>query len=282
MDIQYSLYNLTPKKRANRLSSLEPKTGVYLRAKVGEEYVFADYFPYSVFGDKPIDLFLQTFKYQDEVYDRKVFHLLKKDVEYKNTPSTPFRNHQLWTGIESLKSPIIKYKILDQYDTLFLELLKKGLRIRFDGNACFTRKTYEAFVKQIPKEYLSLIDYMEDPLKTTDWSGLEFKSARDFVSGGPYDYWIYKANAEFFPKASVPIIFSGYIGSELGFWHAYSELIELGSLKLTHGLIIEDFYENQRQLFIGDYHRTFVPDMNAVKNMYQELYLKEWKTLCWI
>jgi hypothetical protein len=280
MDIQYSQYELIPKKRANRLSSLEPKAGVYLRAQVEGIHVFADYFPHAVLGDKPVDFFLQTFKYQDVEYDKKVFHLLRKDHLYRQTPSTPFFNHQLWTGVESLKSPIVKYKILNPDETLFLEILRKGIRMRFDGNACFTRETLAAFMEAIPKEHLSLIDYIEDPLRSTDWANLPLKSARDFITGSPYAYLIHKPNAEFFPKESVPVIFSGYLGSELGFWHSYAELIELGSLKLTHGLIIEDFYEHQRPLFKGDYFRDFVPDMNAVRNMYQELHLREWKHLC--
>ena len=280
MDIQYCEFNLTPRKRANRLSSLETKRGVFLKTVINNENCYAEYFPHASLGDRPVDQFLTEFPQQKEEYDRKIVHLLQKDHEYRSMGAIPFRNHQLWTGSENLKSPIVKFKLMDRKDDLYLGLLAKGIRIRFDGNAFFTKETFHKFLDRIPKQHHSLIDYFEDPIKSLDWSGLPAKTARDFIPATLFDYYIYKPTSEFFPKYSVPVIFSSYLGSDLCTWHTYCEMVTLGSLKLTHGIFAENFYEEQRVIFKGDYYRNFEPDLNVVKDIYRDLDNREWKNLC--
>ena len=280
MDVQYSEYELIPRKRANRLTSLDVKRGVFLRVKTDKGFAYADYFPHAVFGDRSVDQFLKEFHLQKNEYDQKILWLLTKDSEYQSFIAKDFFNHQLWTGVENLRSPVVKYKIMDQGEDFFLTLLEKDIRIRFDGNALFSREELNAFMAKIPASKIALVDYMEDPMKDKNWSNLPVKSGRDFIEGIPFDYYIYKPNAEFYPETEAKVIFSGYMGSELGFWHAYCEMIERGDQKEIHGLVVEDFYADQKKLFLGDYRITFKPDLNVVKEIYSELERRTWKPLC--
>lgn len=280
MKVFYSPYTLTPLKRANRLSSLDQKRGVLIKGVLGDKVTFADYYPHIPLGDRPVDHFLQEFKFQDVEYDKKVFDLLLKDHEFQNITPKKFTNHQLWTGVEELEAIVVKYKMLHPQDTAWLEPLEKGVRLRIDGNALFKREDYEAFVKDIPERYLGLIDYMEDPLSEKDWSDLTLSSARDFIEGSPFQYYIYKPNCEFRPKTDAKIIYSAYLGHSFGNWHTYCEMIKEGDLSLTQGIIGVGFYQEEKKLFQGSYKTGFIPDESVVQKLYRDVSSLEWKSLC--
>lgn len=280
MKVLYSPYTLTPKKRANRLSSLEKKHGVFVKGVLNDKVTFADYFPHLPLGDRPVDIFLDEFKFQNVEYDRKIFDLLLRDHEFQNLKPKKVLAHQLWTGTEPLEGKTVKYKLLHAQDQTFMELFEKGHRIRLDGNALFDRKGYEAFVSEIPEKFHAQIDYLEDPLKEKDWSKLKFKSAQDFIEGSPIDYYIYKPNCEFKPKLDVPIIYSGYLGTSFGFWHTYCELVTSGDLTIPHGMVARGFYEEEKDFMDGSYATGFLPHSDVVRGMYQDLSNLSWKTLC--
>lgn len=280
MKVFYSRYTLTPLKRANRLSSLDPKKGVFLKAQLKDYVLFADYFPHIPLGDRPTDQFLDEFKFQRDEYDRKVFELLLRDKDYQKLKPKPFRNHQLWTGAELLEAQTVKYKLLHAQDRSFLIPLKEGRRVRIDGNAIFNRTEYEEFIKSIPREYHQLIDYIEDPLLEKNWDGLALPSARDFIEAPAFDYYIYKPNCEFMPKTDAKIIFSCYLGGMLGQWHTYCELTEKADLSLTQGIVAHNFYENEKPFLTGSFKQGFIADSEKANGLYQELSDLEWKSLC--
>lgn len=280
MKVFYSPYTLTPVKRANRLSSLDRKHGVLLKGVLSDKVMFADYYPHIPLGDRPVDHFLPEFKFQNHEYDKKVFDLLLKDHEFQNIKPKAFKNHQLWTGVEELEAEVVKYKMLHPQDTAWMVPLEKGIRLRLDGNALFKRPDYEAFVKEIPTKFHSLIDYLEDPLSEKDWSGLKLPSARDFIEGSPFQYYIYKPNCEFKPETDAKIIFSAYLGHSFGNWHTYCEMIREGDLSLTHGIIGKGFYQEEKNLFTGNYKTGFTPDQTVVQKLYREVSGLEWKSLC--
>lgn len=280
MEISYSLYSLTPLKRANRSSTLEPKYGVFLRAKTKNGVSYADYFPQSSFGDKGRDHFLEEFKLQKDVYSQKIHHLLLKDHEYQTIPQKKFFNHQLWTGTEDLASPIIKYKLPTGNDRTFLDPLKRGIKVRLDANAQFTKNNFESFLKTIPTELLGLIDYVEDPLIDVDWSNLGINAATDIIAGSPYYARIHRPNCKFFQKEEAKIIFSSYLGADLGRWHTYCELVEHGDLNEVHGIISTGFIKEEKSFISGNYQDGFSPIKEAVINLYQDLNQLSWNTLC--
>ena len=280
MKVYFSRYNLTPIKRANRLSSLDKKSGVIIKGVLGNKVTFADYFPHLPLGDRSVDEFLDTFKFQNEEYDQKVFDLLLKDYEFQNIKAKKILCHQLWTGSEEILSDTVKYKLQHGLDRTFIYLLEKNIRVRLDANALFDRQKYKEFTSSIPEKYHSLIEYLEDPLHDHNWEGLHFKRAQDFIPGTPIDYYIYKPNCEFKPKLDVPIIYSGYLGSPLGNWHAYCDLISTGDLKLKHGMFAYGFYEEDRVILEGSYREGFMPSPRIVKKIYQDASDLEWKKLC--
>lgn len=280
MKVFYSPYTLTPLKRANRMSSLDKKHGVLLKGVLGDKVTFADYFPHAPLGDRSVDQFLSEFKFQNDEYDQKVFDLLLRDYGFQNLKPKAFKNHQLWSGSEKLEGPVVKYKLLHFQDMSFMIPLENGYRLRLDSNALFTRKDYETFIKEIPEKYLPLIDYVEDPMADKDWSNLKIPSAMDFISGSPFDYYIYKPNCEFKPKTDAKIVFSAYLGNNLGNWHAYCELVEGADLSLTHGIIGNDFYQEERNFFKGSFKDGFNVDETTVRKIYQDAANSEWKSLC--
>lgn len=282
MDIFYSPYFMTPLKRLNRNSTMEPKQGIHLKAVWGDQVAYADYFPHAIFGDKGCDHFLKEFHLQQDIYDRKVLHLLVKDFEYQQLAPKTFFNHQLWTGSEDLEASIIKYKLANQGDRTFLDPLKRGIRLRLDTNALFNRPSFEIFLNSIPSELHTLIDYVEDPLTEKDWSNLGVKSASDLVVGNPCDVSIYRPNSKFFPEDQSKKIFSSYLGSDLGRWHTYCELIEKADLSETHGIMSRGFFVESTCFLTGNYQEGFVADKIAVSKLYQGLRQKQWTHLCFI
>lgn len=280
MKVFYSPYILTPLKRANRLSSLDPKPGVLLKAVLKDQTSFVDYFPHLPLGDRSSEQFLSEFKFQEVEYDKKVFDLLLRDSKFQNIKAKKFFNHQLWTGVESIDSTIIKYKLLHALDREFLTCLERGLRLRLDANALFNRAEFQNFIKEIPAKYIPQIDYIEDPLSDKNWSDLPVPCASDFIEGSPFHYYIYKPNCEFKPKTESKVIFSSYLGSDLGRFHAYCELVENGDLSLTHGIISQGFFQEEIHFMKGNYLDGFVPDNDLVRRVYQNAANSHWKLLC--
>lgn len=280
MQVYYSPYSLTPLKRLNRNSTMEPKKGIHLKAVMGDKVGFADYFPHVIFGDKGCDHFLKEFKDQKDEYDRKVMHLLLHDPHYQNLEPTKFFNHQLWTGTEDLEAPVVKYKLAKTTDRTFLDPLKRGIRLRLDANGQFNQHSFQEFLHSIPNELLPLIDYVEDPLVHPFWDNLGVKVATDLIKATKYDVYIFRPNSQFFPDHKIKNIFSSYLGSDLGRWHTYCELIEKGNLNEIHGIMSRGFFAESTCFMEGNYLEGFIPNKNMVKSMYDELHQKQWIPFC--
>jgi hypothetical protein len=280
MKIFYSPYQITPKRLANRLGSMKPRAGVFIKGEINRQIIFADYFPHIPLGDRSVDEFLSEFKFQEDEYDQKVFNLLLKDKEFQKIAPKAIKNHQLWSGSEQITSSVIKYKMLTPLDKNFLTPLKNGVRLRLDFNGIFKRDEYFNFFKDIPEKYFSLIDYIEDPLSELNWDNLPIPSAMDFIEGSSYDFYIHKPNCEFLPQIDIPIIFSSYLGHNLGRWHSYCELIRQGDLKMTHGIYTPGFYEEEENFFTGNYDSSFIANRQRVNKIYQKVSDLNWKRLC--
>ncbi|MGE3608181.1 MAG: hypothetical protein AB7I27_01240 [Bacteriovoracaceae bacterium] len=261
MHVYYSEYQLTPRKAANRLSDLAPKKGLYLKC-LG----FADYFPHESLGDQSIEEFLDTFKDQKTEYAQKVLHFLKKEPFFYDQP---FLNHQLWDGTEEIEASVVKYKLKNNADQSYLDLINKGIKVRLDANGLFDPGD------EIPSH--ELIEYIEDPMKNLNWNGI--KAAQDFIQGAPYQFYIHKPNARFLKQQTCPVIFSSYLGSDLGKWLSYCELVEQGDINLYHGIITKNFYQEENDLFQGNYKKNFKPTLDKVKNLFLHLEDLDWKYL---
>lgn len=280
MQIYFALYSLTPLKRLNRNSTLEPKNGVHLKAVTPKGVGYADYFPHAIFGDKGCDHFLKQFHLQKDLYDQKVLELLIQDPGYQKIPLQKIKNHQLWTGTEDLEAEVIKYKLLNPQDRTFLDPLKRGIRLRLDANALFNQETFRQFLSSIPYELRSLIEYVEDPIISGPCDSIGVKVATDIVRSEHFDIYIFRPNCQFYPNHQTKNIFSSYLGSDLGRWHTYCELIQKGDLNEIHGIMSRGFYEESVCFMEGNYQDGFIPDPKLVKKMYEDLSKKEWIPLC--
>lgn len=258
---------------------MESKEGVFLSANINGIEVYADYFPHIPLGDESVDEFLSGFQSQKTEYQRKILELLNNDVRYRDFPSKTFQNHQLWAGAEEIKSPVVKYKMLHKQDTTYHEALRRGVRVRLDANAMFSNANVSELLDNIPAEWQHLIDYVEDPLSETDWSSFPLTKARDFIDGSPFDLYVYKPNCEMKPDFK-NLIYSAYLGTALGNWHSYCELMESGNTSVHQGIIGLGFYEEVTDFYLGDYESGFRPDLTMIKNLYADLGKREWKDLC--
>jgi hypothetical protein len=259
---------------------MEKKEGVFLKAKINGLDTFADYFPNIPFGDQGCDYFLTKFNSQSDTYTKKVLHLLLKDREYQKIPSVKFKNHQLWTGVEDFETDIIKYKLIRPDDRLFMDPLLRGMKIRLDANAMFNRQSFLDFVSSLPQQYLKQIEYVEDPIVDESWENLPLPVAKDVTTGTPHDFYIHRPNSGFFPEQESKVIFSSYLGHDLGSWHTYCELAEKADLSLIHGIISKGFFQEEKFFYDGNYESGFKPNTEKVKNLYTELSKLNWNKLC--
>src|SRR5690606_8038564 len=162
-----------------------------------------------------------------------------------------FLSHQLWSGDEDLNCAIIKYKMKQADDTHFLDPLKRGHKVRLDANGLFTREKFHQFLKSIPDKLMPQIEYIQDPLLETNWNDLNIKSAKKLIQGSPYDVFIHRPNSQFYPENEQNVIFTSFMGSELGAYHGYCEVIEKGDLTKVHGLIVRGYFKEEISLFDG-------------------------------
>jgi hypothetical protein len=280
MKVYYRTYQLHPLRKANRLSDTQLKMGVHFKVQYAGGENFADYFPHLSLGDLPTEEFLDKFKFQDREYEQKIFYFLLNEHELRaQTPKT-FFNHQLITDSLAPVSPILKYKLQDVDDFNFLKYLEKGFSLRLDANGLFTNDSLATFVSKIPSSLKEKIEYLEDPTKEIKWPETSLRWGRDFINGTPFEVLIHKPNCRFYVQQEKMTIFSSYMGSSLGLWHAYLEVLKLADLKLTHGLLTPQLYQEELELFSGNYQEGFSINEIAVKTLYKDLSSSSWKILC--
>jgi len=275
MQIFYSPYELTPKRNLNRLSSLKKKKGVYLKIRRRHTNHFADFFPHVELGDEELELFLENFKFQNTEYQKKVFYFLLHEEELRIQKPQSFLNHELWDGKSALTEKVCKYKLQAPDDFSFLKIQDKSVILRLDANGCFNVENFSRFLSQIPENFLPRIEYIEDPMPLHPWPSSPISLAEDFIKDEKAQIIIHKPNARFLSNDKKNI-FSSYLGSDLGLWHSYLELLKEGDLKLYHGIKTEGFYEEERGIFSS----SNMPRMDILKSFYLELENQPWKSLC--
>lgn len=273
MKISYSLYQLTPKRKANAQSSLAKKTGVTLKGELGGKTYFADFFSHEELGDESLDEFMQDFRFQKSEHQKKVLDLLFKDHEFQNLKPQMFKNHALQTET-TIHAPI-KYKIMGEDDYGYLPLLERRRTFRLDANGIFSKDDFKKYIEKLDPRLLKSIQYVEDPTHDQNWEGLPVAAARDFINGTPAEFIIYKPNARFKSDEAVPHIFSSYMGGALGVFHTYCELVREGDLSLYHGINTFGVYEEDRELFSGQ--DLLTPHVENIRRIYRDLATASWK-----
>jgi len=281
MKVYYKFYDLHPLRTANRLDNKASRRGVHLKIDLRRDQSFADFFSHPSLGDIELEEFLEKFKYQEDEMSQKTFHLLQSDARLRFdslAKLTPFKNHTLWHPQSRTDALVYKYKLQSIDDFGFIKLLENKKTVRLDANGVFQKDEYISFFKNIDPAFYEHIEYIEDPY-IGDWNiDSPIKLASDFIVSPDHSVKIYKPNREFLPKSLKPNIFSSYMGSQLGQWHTYCELIHSGDLSLFHGVQIDKFYEDD--IFYQTSPETYAPDKAKVKKFYDELMSSGWKVLC--
>lgn len=280
MDILFNRFSLTPSIDLNGHAGAKERHGVLLMGRLGEDIGFAEYFPHHELGDPDCDEFLSTFKDQKLLSQKKAFYFL--DPKWITTDQNSyFLNHQLHTPNSTDEASFFKYKIKNREDIGFIDLLRKGYRLRLDANGIFDQKSWTSFKDRIPEKLLTNIEYIEDPLIDEDWSIVSLPKARDFITGSPYEFKIYKPYREFFmPANDHHTIFSGNMGLGLANYQGYLELTAFGNLLLTHGLLTPALYSEDYDVFRGNYTLGFSPDREKLLRLLNHLHALHWRSLC--
>ena len=280
MKIYHSPFTLTPRVLLNRTSRLVPQQGFFLMTEGASGYTYSEYFPHVGLGDQTLLQFKKSFPDPLNPYHKKILTQLK--AKALSIPQVRFKNHELWRARGAVHSPVIKYKLLHEGDLSFLEPLRNKTRVRLDANGLFTAGSFEHFLQLIPEELIAFIDYIEDPTSALDWNRITLPRARDFVSGWPFEFTVYKPNRSVRPSRKENIIFSGNMGHALGALLAYEELVHFGDLQEVHGLLTPNLFEEEVDLFHGSFSEGFLPDVSASKKFLEGLEKKDWSELCTI
>lgn len=276
--IWFSRYQLTPLRKLNAKSGAGMMEGVFLKVQ-GErgEFGYADYFPHVELGDLSVEQVLQG---ERDEYFEKCLHFAKNEKRLRAQEHLSFSNHQLGIASSDNNTSIIKLKIFGAEDfSLARQCLESLKRLRLDANGSVSFEKWQAFLASLSQEQRELIDYIEDP-GSGDWKELGVPSAQDFQKNESFDFYIHKANARFFPE-DLPrskVIFSSYMGSDLGRYHCYLELLEKGDLSQVHGIHTPDCFEEQNSLFEPSGKALF-PSVDAISSLYANLERRQWSCL---
>lgn len=269
--IEYSLYELEALSPLNAISSSGPKKGMYLRVKKGEEYGYSDYFPHVALGDIPVEEILQGKR--DEYFEKALWWAENAIKLSQRINSSPFKNHNLYRGDE-VSNDVFKLKITSIKDfEKIVSIINKCSTLRLDANGTINVKQWNNFLIKLTDVERSKIEYIEDPGEG-DWSELLVPSAKDFMDSPNFDFIVYKPNARFL-KSYSKAIFSSYMGSDLGRYHAWLDLMDKGDLNLVHGLHTPNIYRGQKELFINT-SGAFEIDPSVVDEIYLDLRQRSW------
>lgn len=275
--IEYSLYTLAPLKRLNSQSTDENKQGLYLRLLSDEGAVdgYADYFPHVELGDLSVDEILSG---KRDGYFEKCLWFAKNAKALESAALKGFKNHLLSLPDDGpAAGRVIKMKVNGPED---FEKIKNALKtdasLRLDANACVSLEQWKTFFKGLSDEELDKIEYVEDP-GVGDWRELPVASAKDFMESTYWNFEIYKANARFCDRPE-KAIFSSCMGSDLGRYHCYLELVNRGDLGLVHGIHTPGIYREQLDLF-KERDGLFYLNQEAVEKIFADLKERQWTTL---
>lgn len=280
MNIFFHKFFLTPLRAPNARETVSDREGVFLMGDKNGIFSFWEYFPHPELGDETVDKFLESFKTAISPAQKKAH--LRLTWPLKNDSYPTFKNHELFREGLKPQASILKYKLSNKSDLGFIPLIQAGHSIRLDANGIFSTKDWPIFEKKIPSEYLSLIEYIEDPLNVADWRIVKLPKAQDFISGHPYQVKVYKPYRELFPAQATQVVFSAPMGHLLGNYLTYQELVEYGDLQLSHGLLTPGLYEQVPELFKGNYKDGFQICKDVLDTFVRDLKNKKWEALCMI
>jgi|LULF01.1.fsa_nt_gb hypothetical protein len=282
MQIDYSLFELKPITQLNRLKRKKFQ-GVFFRV---EKKFYLEYFPWEEFGDHSCDYVLDSIK-RTKKLPPVLNQQLRLEKDQKDIEKKVFKNHLLVKPHESIQmiSGVYKVKYLGELNVLSKFISSLNGKVRLDFNNALDEKTFLLFWNSLSVGDKEKIEFVEDPccFSYKVWSKFDSAGvplANDF---NPYQaticrFTVFKPNRnEFLPRKNQ--IFSSYMGAELGQYHAYLALMLWGDTSLYHGIVTNDIYSNQLNLFKKQDEQLYSLQHNLVEKMYSQLEEREWKNL---
>ena len=312
--LSYCLYELTPLKKLNRFQSNVRQGVLFKLEDNGVGYV--DYHPWHELGDLPIEVVIDNLKThsKSEIANFLIASAYKdKQRVIDHIEMLPFKNHQIFTPDEQANSlddrqrvNIAKVKISNNVSfevNRIKEILKQVDKIRLDANNGLTLQQLISLWSSLNETEKMQVDYIEDPvafdmdswekirklgvpLALDRWPNMEdvfLENGNQFVSKLTRltDFMVFKPNISAFNKVDFgkPIIFSSYMGHDLGRIQCYFELLEHGDLELVHGIHTPNLYCEQLELF--EYKAQLcTPILENFKIVYDKLEQLKWSYLC--
>ncbi len=277
MGLEYFKYTLHSKSKLNPFDN-RLREGVLFKL----DDAYCDYCPWEIFGDMGVDSLLAHIKSDGELPPvlQKQINL---DRNRRKKEELPFLNH----GFNSSASPVIKFKIQSFLESLESLDLDKVQRIRIDFNNTYSFQQVVKFWEDLSELIKSKIEFLEDPCPYTEqeWGelssmGIPLALDRNQLGSNvlSIEYGIYKPNIDVSPGSFNKVVFSSYMGHDLGRYHCYLELLEKGDLELYHGINTPNLFHEQLELFhcVNGHCR---PNLSAIELMYKNLEELTWKKL---
>ena len=271
--IEYSLYELQPLSALNAKSSKGKKRGMYLRVKNDSGFGYADYFPHAELGDLSVE---DVVSGKRDIHFEKALWFATNEKELRQRiTARSFKNHCLYKDGKAER--VLKVKVFGKQDfTKIRKLLQNDVTVRLDSNGAISVDQWNSFLKELEADELGKIEYIEDP-GAGDWGQLIVPAAKDFTEREGFDYVIHKANARFLENNG-KAIFSSYMGSDLGRYHCWLELMDRGDLELVHGINTPGLYQDQLEIFNCE-DGVCTLNESAVDEIYANLNRRSWTCL---
>ncbi len=278
MDITFCLDQLVPSKQMNRFHS-GLREILYLRV---QNSYYIEYCPWKEFGDPSINEILQ-FIQDHRTLPPFLEFLLNLEKEKDTIQCSSFLNHFLATPDSDIaKAPVVKIKTPNSLFQLNQQI-DHCKSVRLDFNNYENHDELLVWANSLTQTQINKIQYIEDPSGNMAVNrqllslGLMLAADRNDYDNSIYTFDIYKPNIDGIPL-NKNVIFSSYMGGDLGRYHAYLALMKYGDLRTYHGLDTPSLYQNQLQLFnVRDCHAEL--NINALEQVYSQLSEKKWQTL---
>ena len=186
----------------------------------------------------------------------------------------------------ALDSTYLKIKYLGKLDKLveYINNIPADLILRIDFNNALSFDEVISFWDQV--EFKDRIEYLEDPVLLSNKTdarlraiGVPMACDRNIFNDQNYMFQVLKPNRDFIPdKSRHKIIFSSYMGHEIGIYHSFLHLLTYGDLTLYHGIDTPGIYEEYNGLF-NNHKDSLIIDEKKIENLYEDLKNKKWKAL---
>lgn len=290
--LSYIIYKLTPLRQANRFDTIS-RSGLLLRYQKGEKIGYSDYFAWEELGDLPLESVLHQIIQGNDSFlidQAKEF----SQICWDDLRELKFKNHKLYS-YQEVQSKIVKFKAginLENEINDIKKLIALKNTIRIDLNGALDESETINFWNKFSSLEKDSIEYLEDPCvyDVKIWSRLRelniplaIDRVSDFntIDFNSFDYVVFKPNIyqiKEWDNLNKKMIFSSYMGHDIGRIYCLEMLRKHADLNLYHGVDTPGIYLEQKQIL--NCSGSFLsPNINEIKNLLNELEGESWQSI---